>query len=781
MLRILVQGRAVQLADDMALNLVIENPLMLADKIPTPYTTTFDIPPTPDNLKLFSFPNRVNSLNSFKEYTSEVFFGAIRLLSGVLVVQQFNKTIKAYFRGVVVPDTIAEQLYKIEMQKYTFGKGFWLYPLFDEPTNYAYKYKQLIFSSLTGAGDFVAAPIKIQDVEWPDAQNDSYFYSDNGVRAAQDLYFNFFNARRQEYMMYDTGVTTPLASHTLIFPEMFLYRIFDSIFGQSLEDNVFTRSELEKIVVTSAFHQAFVDSPIPIRFPGIISESDFDDQEVDKYFYLNSYMPAIAANDLFKDIFKIFCCTLFSVNGKFRILFNNDILSSYESEAWSGKLIGSLALSKQAAQFYQYGYANKTVGDPYYGFTLDTLADLYETAAATEDPTPYLITSINQVITKAKREKANPGDPDRYIYEVQRADFGRGPEPDTNSIVEPYDMSSGTAPLPVNLEYYWHEEQFVSGIEFNTWAVPVWDGDRLRRPDSANILLYQGLSNTFLPGDKYPLVTPYNVDHFGNKLGALTLDWSGEYGLLNRFHAKFKDWVESDRKRASGTFRLSALDIRNLDLSRKKHINGSLFLIEKVNVTIRKNSIEPAVVDFLEAPGGSPTTYISVHREDFARNNCGSGQSGSLVPFTKIYSSEVSQEAADALAVADEAAFQTEGQAWANAQGFCSASGDVVLTGDYSVIWFGVSPKYPRGRITFTLSGTLSAPITVDYSITIYQHTGSFSETITGSVNIPAGSVNAVAISAITSEAPGNPDAIRISGSVTRVVPNPVGGANVLF
>lgn len=63
--------------------------------------------------------------------------------------------------------------------------------------------------------------------------------------------------------------------------------------------------------------------------------------------------------------------------------------------------------------------------------------------------------------------------------------------------------------------------------------------------------------------------------------------------------------------------------------------------------------------------------YTATRTTSFQRNNCASGCTPSIVPFTKTYTSSVSQQTADNLALNDTL-FATEGEAYANANGTCT-------------------------------------------------------------------------------------------------------------
>ena len=71
--------------------------------------------------------------------------------------------------------------------------------------------------------------------------------------------------------------------------------------------------------------------------------------------------------------------------------------------------------------------------------------------------------------------------------------------------------------------------------------------------------------------------------------------------------------------------------------------------------------------DFTTAP-----IYSSQRTANFVKNNCQQGYAGSTVSFSQTYQSHDSQQAADALAAGDST-FNTQGQANANANGYCMA------------------------------------------------------------------------------------------------------------
>lgn len=96
-------------------------------------------------------------------------------------------------------------------------------------------------------------------------------------------------------------------------------------------------------------------------------------------------------------------------------------------------------------------------------------------------------------------------------------------------------------------------------------------------------------------------MTPHNYDAHGNRLGELSLDWEGPDGLLSSFHTAYRDYIAGDKRFIRGLFLLNALDLKNMDLSRKVYLRGMNFFIERINITIRQTKIEPAQVDLVQA------------------------------------------------------------------------------------------------------------------------------------------------------------------------------------
>jgi hypothetical protein len=113
------------------------------------------------------------------------------------------------------------------------------------------------------------------------------------------------------------------------------------------------------------------------------------------------------------------------------------------------------------------------------------------------------------------------------------------------------------------------------------------------RSKSISLLLYSGVRKTVDGSKDYPFVSPYKNDN-------ISLKWDGADGLLNKYHLDFKNWIERTKTKATGTFLLSPLDLNKLVITDKIHVQGRNFFIEKMQYVIRKDKIDPVIIDLVE-------------------------------------------------------------------------------------------------------------------------------------------------------------------------------------
>ncbi|WP_162343236.1 hypothetical protein [Cyclobacterium salsum] len=600
MLKMLLKGVPVNYPPDISLNLIYENPFFFNDRIPSNHSLNFSLPATNHNLTLFNRPDRLNSFNSFKEYDGfEIYFGTVRILSGVLVVQEFERDIKCFFRGSVITDGMKSPLFQLPMTYYGFGTSTGSNNLFNSDF-WASNYRELIWPTLFNNSDFCAPVMRLADEPWPYLNDPNDIPKNAGNFASLKQYINFFNAREENYVLF--GSSSPV--HTVVFPFPRARYIFEAFFDGRLDVNPFASGELQKIVLSSTYHPRYNESLLSIRRGILLDGYSSGGEAPDNFFYLNSFLPSLPANEMVRELLKLVAATMFPAGNGFSIRTNADILADTSLVNWDAKRINRLTISKREGQNYAYGYGQAVEGiEEFNGVEVDTVLDLFNYQVPSEGEIDVYVRDTKELWTKRLREKSDPQDPQRYLFDLKGTGLGAAPSEDQGG----FDMKPNLEPVRMGIHEYWHEDSNSNGIELGSWYVPEFRGNRLARPERPQIGLFHGVRESFstLTGSEnspnlYPLMTPHNYDAHGNRLGNLSLEWEGSDGLLSNFHSAYRDYIAADKRSIRGLFLLNALDLKNLNLSRKVYLRGMNFFIERINITIRQNKIEPAQVDLVQ-------------------------------------------------------------------------------------------------------------------------------------------------------------------------------------
>lgn len=598
MLKITLGGDAFDLPPDVAINMVYENPMLVTDRIPTAHTVSSTLPPSKRNLEILGHPNRIHRKTKIREYPgARIYHGPVLILRGVFVLTEYDQEIKYFIRGAIFTDEMQGPVSSADLDDYNFGdEGSRFTPQFYLADDIGYNYREYIHSTLPGNSDTVAAPIRILGVEWP---NNPTVPDSFGWYTTSIMYFNYFNSDRGEFMM-----ALPSSQlHTVCLPLINLAYLVDEIFDSSLVANPFT-GDLAKLFLTSTYHPKFSDV-IFSAYKGVLL--DTTELDVDQLLKLESLATSMNFNVLIKQAVKLFGMALFIKADEFEFKFLKDILSSSEKEDWSDLLIGELAHWVEDGESYAYGYSGFAGKEKPGGVSeFDHISELAAQTVVDGEEKNIYINDTQQLFALRKRFDDSTGVEAEYEYVTEVVDPGFGAAPGTPT--SGFNMISEITPLAINLHPYWWEN-IAEPILFGRWYVPEWEGDRFVPVDTPNILIYHGMQDTLTdledtPGTKaeYPYLSSHNYDTEGNRLSDLSLHWEGADGLRINYHEEMIEWVESDKVKARGSILLSALHLKNLDMSERKHIKGMDFFIEKLEVTLLGKKIEPARVHLVQAP-----------------------------------------------------------------------------------------------------------------------------------------------------------------------------------
>lgn len=645
MLQIYANTIELQLTEEITINLVIENPFVTEGRVPVPYSFSFDLPPTRLNLEVFNYPQRLAAYKRDgdlqRSVDCKIVFNGLAIASGKLILTKFEKMLTVNFSGLDFNDQLKANLYEINYGKKEF-EGEYTSVDYNKSTNYAYNYKNWAASNAFNSdGDFVIAPIAKKvteeyrwtqptrgDVSFNSRPNNNNYNTNIGyrLRAREPLlrnwYYNCFNPLSKSFFF--TGGFSS-GAHADILPQFRVCALLEYIIGRSLKSNPFRDNPILKNLVIPSYQLKYVGNtgfnvPITAQYKSapLLSNTNGYLPVGKPQITFADLMPDVAANDFVKEILGLFCYSIFYKSGQFEIKSNTDILKSAVKSDWSNKVDGTLSVQFVKGQFYDYGY-NEDVpiyeGTTTSFTTVNSLEEMinksYSLSSEFQDYAErFYISSTRQYF-----EKYVYKDSFRMVVGASGRDPIYGDETEIitsytflgynlSKSIQDSDKSKFNAKSNIKLSYLapvpWIDNLNESKANTYMHVLPVHEPNTenpLSRESSFELMMYLGARNvasaTPAPNNQYPFLSPLGSNE-------VSFFWDGNNGLLENYHKDFKSWIEKDKIKLSGRFLLSSIDLHNLDITEKIHINGRNFFIEKINISISFNRLSLADVDLIE-------------------------------------------------------------------------------------------------------------------------------------------------------------------------------------
>jgi len=607
MLKIFKQNKRLTLSPNIQIGVVIENPMMVDERLPVPYTLTFEAPPTPENLREFGYPDRFGAHEGNKLFMaseSRIEFGPISIFHGTLSLVEYDQTLKLTFKGVDFNESLKKSMFGKDFGEVVFDGSTSLFD-WDDPASYYYHYKNWMNPlAYNTHPDYVAAPIHIKTnnsaFRWyynrTDARDQEYTRKTSVYREAKSQYLNCFNPGDQSFLF--PGSTTFAAP---IFPLFRLKYLINKLVGDRLENSPFDATEMHDVLVPTFFFKYWDEVAT------VLLSSPW--REDPGYLKFEDYMPDFPANTFLKTILNLFCMTLTAHKGNFVITSNKDIFARPVKHNWSKKLIGNAIPTSIEGQMYDYGFSDPNYYKPDEEAIIKTVATLEAMRDATFNLADnddnyselFYITETEQYFVKSAFYSSYLSSGNTLYELVVDYEFKGYKEVTPKEEVADQDKFNAKADIKqlyLQPAIYWTGQEDTENKKF--WIVPRWDPQtptdtkktaRQVRPTDLSLLLYAGAKT--VNGKNYPFLSPYKNDN-------ISLKWEGDDGLITRYHQDFKTWIEKPRLKVKGSFLLSALDLNNLAITDKVHLNGRNFFIERIEYTIRHDRIDPANVELIE-------------------------------------------------------------------------------------------------------------------------------------------------------------------------------------
>lgn len=587
MLQIYTDGQLTDLPDDISIDLVFENPIFNTERIPATYSLSYELPLTPRNRAIFGHPDRVAAAGDrFRDHPTRIMHSGIEIASGVQTIEEVTaQAITVNFSGSVLPECIDKKMYKaplgeVVLSYYLNGQDSEQIAITD--------YDGKLRGNQTAENPaFVACPIAIKDSgevneRDPDNPEDTFLTTRKSFLNLVDSQLNYIHTQP------GTGGKSYMLK---ILPAVKVWYLFEQIFGDKLDRNVFKEGEWTKLCLQTLWHPEYrlTDNLPPWR-------SEMQDGINKKIIRWADFMPDVTVADFVVEMLKLPGCTMFIRGDRFSVEYNDDIL---KREVYHNlQLTDGYTISREPGQKYVLGYSNASDGE-------QADAEIREAASVVDglrymDGSTY-ISAFRSRCPPQVLQADSESVPHLTVVKAYQAE--EATEENDEDETSTYDMTIQAEVVQCNVRRWWYDDTDLDNSILERFYVPEIEKVETKRSDTILLGLYQGIQNAIrYQGSTwhYPYLASTNYNAYGERLGDLSLDIDTLSGLA-KLHKGFKAWIEKDKLSVTGNAIFSALDLHNLDLRDKYCTLGRRFLIRTMNVSLKKNRIEPAEVELVEA------------------------------------------------------------------------------------------------------------------------------------------------------------------------------------
>lgn len=565
-----IANQSIDLTPGTAITFEFNNPIFDTELIPGDFSYPFDVPLTPNNQKIFDFPNIIENKNDFKKsIPAQLFIKGILWQEGIIKIRPSSqKKISINFQSAA--GSFTDLIKNKTLQDLILG-GERNYPT---------------ITDIYIAGDEKFYP----DSEYVRAviHNFGFFGQDdlgppqNGIGnyRLQNWGAGVSNGWHQGLGISETGTI-------MTFHPYFIY-VLQQIFKEHNWKPTGT------FLLDPDLQQLFIHSIISLNQPrGATSLS----------LYLNKALPKIPLSETLNSTKNLFCLGyIFDAVRKTVDIFPlKDILNSSEVEDITRKIISNEIIEQNDSDGFALSYSldsNDALIEnikSLAGFTIkepvEEIADLPTTGEA--DAVLRLVTSLNQYYKATFNVDTEIYEWAFYSDNLFGFTIGNGTQK----------IESGISTLPMT------KIQQLFKTEGVQWLVP--DANQKGQqsyfaPEAQDfnlrLLFYRGLQYNSTGGavaELYPLASSDVFDYAGNKIAKYSLRWDGDEGLYNMW---WKPWIDflSRTKKATYFQLYDVVDLFNISKKWKifSRIKNSNFLKAKISITITTSEIKPAKVDF---------------------------------------------------------------------------------------------------------------------------------------------------------------------------------------
>lgn len=589
MLRITVNQELVDISPDTSISLSFANPIFEDDKIPTPHSYSFSLPASSRNLSIFGQVQRISATHSSKLYSTQIWFGAVNLIEGNLVINSITDTeIDVELECATFLDRFKKKLHQIDLGRISFGTAKER-PRGDSGLNTSEN--AALFDAFwkeqlsKAAPDYIATPLAVADEKWADVdivEDDRPVNPQGGSVNIRKMRINQYNENGYQ--------ANPLI------PAVRIGYILSKLHPNLSE--IFDTAEFKKLMLVCNYHPNYYNE----ARAGRVWTIDPVTKEV--YVSIADYMPDVEIGKFIDELLKMICASLYTVGGEPVVTLNKTVLTSPPTVDWSDKIIDGYKQSFLAIESYRFSFnrdedeelsPDNVIKD--YSDTFDMIYNRYK---YTEQF--CRLTNTGQVFDSYINAALSNETRSHYSFAlVKDGSACSGAAVDTDDSDDTMELREVSCDLiPVrNVLVEEVPRDGMRGPSFNGTAslnpynyIPEVSKVEKTRPSDCYLGYFSGLQAALLAAAySYPAITAIGV--------APSIPLVND-GIFNARHTEFASWLGKVRRVVNCQIKLDPLDIQTLDLQKKVGFRGNNFLIRELGVTINYDSIELADIELIE-------------------------------------------------------------------------------------------------------------------------------------------------------------------------------------
>jgi hypothetical protein len=546
MLQVKVNSRFIELPPDFSITMNLKSPIF-NDLGSASYPFKFHA--TPRNKQILGFLHRVeNTSNPYQEFPAQVFFNEVLLYTGLLKCRVGNA------------DNYEGQIYE--------GRGDFFYQAKNKSLqNFSFG-GQVFASEYEGIQyarecQFHAYPER--PVAFPQIFNDAYF-EEQPTNENLWMYNKYF-AQSQYYLDPGLYVTDVNGDRMIIVPCLYLKYVIKTLFthlGYVIDHNFFdSHADFNRVVLYNSVNAN--EDPTNPYFKVNLA-----------HMYWDYHVPRISINDFIKGYESFFGVVTFinPLTRKIDIYSLEEIITSGSCVEFSTRLISTSTELEDKIQGFHMKM-NLDGGDNAFQQMI-TLEE--EPLLASIKPPVDKLSDLPPWPASAFREKRFVVEKDIYYVLTDSGAWIPSFNYDTWALYTEFvykavDQSISTKFSTLFMDSGW---DVICTNKMIEW------GDISPRVIFANPIYDAG--NAFISGQ--------------NLTGNFTFYYTGPNGMFSKFYKTFLAWrIKSKNVKLSKL--LTVVEIRNFDFSKKYMIHGVKYLFRDLQVTIKMDSIQPAILNGL--------------------------------------------------------------------------------------------------------------------------------------------------------------------------------------